>query len=282
MHFEARYVHQSAGWDGQENKVKSSSGKAKIMCFDVSPVTCFFDRHHLAGLVCNHILLRERLHYGLVSDLALALLKFAIEPRPSLKTLCHFASSARTVISGAQRLEGLPAWVRELRLASDRFEIALTEFGRKLWAERIQREGCDPLLSEMEKDAVELNPGLDKALRVIQQSKTMSNLSSDPAADSDVLQHIKSLITLDSLEIEEIKFFFPDCVEKMLSFQATVTKLALEKLDEVETHVKTGRDLIGKYRPGFRQTYPWRTFARNMFSDVQRMFSPAWHFLFAV
>ena len=185
----------------------------------------------------------------MVSDFASSLLTFSKEPEPTLKTFCNFIACLLAVFGNGHKLEGLPHWLREAKLACQRFEIEVLTYGKSQWAKTIKEKSVAALLEEISADPCELTAGLDKAFRVIQQSKVIFEITQNPSTQpEDILSNIKSLLTLESLETEEVRYFFPEQTAVIASFRAKVNDLASLRMDKVELTVKKGKNLVDKYR----------------------------------
>eukprot|EP00435_Cladocopium_sp_Y103_P028421 s4337_g7.t1 len=175
------------------------------------------------------------------SELAGAFLEYGEHAQPDLPQSCALALNLKRVLGMCQRLEGLPRWVREGRLALERFELQLTSQAKAEWKALLDSNGIDYTLKVVEGGKVgqvDLNAEMDGALAVLKQGKTLSDLSSFSLESATLVQKAKHLLTVSSLGVEQIKFFFPDVMETVSNFKAQVTKMVVEGLEQISATTK--------------------------------------------
>lgn len=199
-----------------------------------------------AGSVCSMILQQSPGHYGAMSGMGKALLEYGQHEQPTVKQMCDFEATVQKVLSDCQKLEGLPGWVKEGRLAVERFSLLLTEHAKKEWSSKIQSQGLADALGSIQKEKLTLSPDLTKCLSVLKYGKLLQELGSEPSVS--LIQDVKNLFTIESLEIEDIKFFFPEVPEKVTMFRAQATTSAMTGLKEIEDFIKEGRKLLSDFR----------------------------------
>ncbi|CAK9064045.1 unnamed protein product, partial [Durusdinium trenchii] len=120
------------------------------------------------------------------------------------------------------------------------FAIALHDYGKEEKPNlKASCGGPEKAVQAIQKDAIELGPDLDKALGVLRQAQLLQSLSSSP--DDPLPQQAKTLLTIDSLEIENIKFFFPDVIDTLTKFRAKAHENMAEGLGKVEEAIKNAQ-----------------------------------------
>lgn len=209
--------------------------------------------HALQGHLCSCLLRKDMEKNKATSELACAFLEYGEHVEPDLLQSCAMAMNLKRVLTMCQRLEGLPGWVREGRLALDRFEVQLTSQAKAEWKALLDSHGIDHTLKMVEGGKlgqVDLNVEIDGALAVLKQGKTLSELSKFDLESATLVQKARYLLTVSTLQVEAIKFFFPDVMETVSDFKAKVTKMVMEGLDQISASTKPVEKILSKYRRG--------------------------------
>ena len=207
--------------------------------------------HALQGHLCSCILRKDMEKNKAASELACAVLEYGEHAQPDLPQSCMMAVNLKRVLTICQRLEGLPGWVREGRLALERFEVQLTSQAKAEWKALLDSHGIDHALKMVEAGKlgqVDLNVELDGALAVLKQGKALSELSKFDLESATLVEKAKHLLTVATLQVEAIKFFFPDAMETVADFKAKVTKMVVEGLEQINANTKSVEKNLSKYR----------------------------------
>lgn len=180
------------------------------------------------------------------------LVKFASEPEPSLAHSFKTLWALKAVLSSCQALERHPQWIREAKLACDRLELALDIKGRQRLKELAHKSKVADALEYVQSEQILATPGFQKAVDVLKQAKMFEDLSSqfDPKTPHDTIQCVKVMLTLCTLDIECIRFFYPDMVEKVNDYTGKVEKHMEEQFGKIEAGIKDGRAQVKSYRLG--------------------------------
>lgn len=200
------------------------------------------------GLILSGVLRKDVLYNSTLSEFAIALHDYGKEEKPNLKASCAARASLHRCLAKCHKLDGLPPWVKEGKLAVERFDTQLTVQGMREFKQLVVAGGPEKAVQAIQKDAIELGPDLDKALGVLRQAQLLQSLSSSP--DDPLPQQAKTLLTIDSLEIENIKFFFPDVIDTLTKFRAKAHENMAEGLGKVEEAIKNAQTKLCKYRLG--------------------------------
>ncbi|CAK9074797.1 unnamed protein product, partial [Durusdinium trenchii] len=180
-----------------------------------------------------------------LSEFASMLLHYAVEEKPTLKDSCAARAGLQNTLALCHKLEGLPKWVKEGRLALDRFDQQLTNVGKHEWKQLLATDGPVKALQVIQDQKLELSPELDKLVGVLKQAHVLQGLVSSPT--DPLTQQAKALLTIDSLEIENIKFFFPDLMDTLSSFRSQAHENLSAGLSKIEDMLKTGKGKVSKY-----------------------------------
>ena len=180
------------------------------------------------------------------------LIAYGDHEEPSLKASCTFAAGVQLALASCERLDGLPKWVRETRLALDRFLCVLTGEVKASWKASLAVEGIDNLVSKVEAEKLTLPSALEKSFRVVKHGHWVGDinvLQTEPSAET-LLANVKLMLTIDSLEIEEIRYFFPNVPDEIRVFRNKVTDLVEADLKKIKDLVVEGQKCLAPYRPG--------------------------------
>lgn len=184
--------------------------------------------------------------------MATCLIAYGEHEEPPLKASCTFAAGVQLALSSCERLDGCPKWVRETKLALDRFETQLTVEVKASWKATIAAEGLEALISKVEAEKLTLPSYLDKSFRVVKYGQWVGDLNvlqMEPCADT-LIGNVKCMLHIDSLEIEEIRYYFPDSPDAIKVFRGKVTDLVSADLQKIKDLVIAGQKHLSPYRPG--------------------------------
>ena len=186
----------------------------------------------------------------------MTLLQYGHEADPSTKISCEVGTTLATVLAGCNLLEGLPAWVREAKLAAGRLEMSLHSHAKKEWKALVASKGIQQAVKEIEAQKLKLSPDLSKLWDVLKQGQTLQALKEkaeeiDNGNSSVFIQQVKVMLTVSSLDVASILFFFPDMEEAIQQFLSKVTQAVMDGLKKIQQFIKTGVGHMEPYRQGW-------------------------------
>ena len=190
------------------------------------------------------------------ASFATAILNFAMEKDFTLASGFQVLRSLKNAIHSTQTAETTPPWVKDAKLACERLEMLLNKNGReKLKSLANAAHGIPGALDWIQSEKIVVTPGLQESVDVLKQAKLVQDIGADfePPKKGDIkgtCQCVKTMLTLCSLQTEEIKFFFPESPDKLASFQSKVEAHMEEVFTLIAGGVRGGRGLIDKYRLG--------------------------------
>ena len=152
-------------------------------------------------------------------------------------------------------LEGLPPWVREGKLALGRLQVTLQVRAKNEWKDLVASKGIQQAVKEIEAQKLKLSAELDKLWAVLRQGQTLQTLKEKGEevinGDSNTLiSQVKIMLTISSLDVSSILFFFPDMEAAIQQFQSKVTQTVMHGLDKIQDFVVRGVDNMNPYRQG--------------------------------
>ena len=134
----------------------------------------------------------------------------------------------------------------------ERFELVVLCKGKGEWKQLVSTEGPAKALKAIQSEQIQLTPGLDASVRVISQAGLLEGLGETVSESETPDSVVKKLMTVRSLEIEEIKSFFPELMPKLEKFQAAARKWVMDYLGGVEETIRIGKGTVDKFRPLFQ------------------------------
>lgn len=224
------------------------------MFLDWTVICCIVVLSAAAGLVNVHLIqTTPRALYRAASDLSTILMDFVTTETPDLSTFFATLSSLKTVLNSCQSLEIIPRWVTDGNLACDRFTLLCDQEGKSFLKKIVLESGAAAALEKVQSMKIQATPDFQNALDVLKQGKLLDDVTQGKTAKLDeemshTCQAVKSMMTLSSLAIEDIKLFFPGVEEKLRTFQAEVEAHLEKVFVSSEKFIKKGAGLIHKYR----------------------------------
>lgn len=150
--------------------------------------------------------------------------------------------------------EAMPPWVTDAKQACQRLEMLLDKSGRdKLKALANEAHGVSGALDWIQSEKLVMTPGLQQCVDVLKQAKLLKDTGAEftvPVKEDlkGTCVCVKNMLTICSLQIEDIKFFFPDAAEHVATFQSTVEAHMEGRFVMIERWVRAGKEMITKFR----------------------------------
>lgn len=202
--------------------------------------------------MCGIILRQDVVTNMAISQLAKVLYDFGGKgSQATLHEACEFFYNLKGALAKVNKLEDLPAWAREGRLACDRFELHLHVAGRSYLKDLVSKEGIDGAAAAVEKLEIKPSPCFEKMLEVVRQGPSIKTLNLDEPLPGDiggVTKQIKNMLTMSTLPIEDVKCFFPELDKNIQQYNEKVLKNMDHVLEKVEACVRLGKAKVDKYR----------------------------------
>ena len=196
------------------------------------------------------------------SSLATLLLDFA-DGEDGVSEACRLLHSVKATLHSCQGLERVPPFFREGKLACERSELLADQFAKEHLLALLRSGGAKSALDFVQTQKIQPSPGLQMSIDVLKQGQLLEELTAlvenyEPTAQDDkdfsrITQAIKSMLTVSSLSIEDVKHFYPDVPEKIQKFQAFVEKDMTQLFQSAMACIKKGSTLVEKYRLGQEQ-----------------------------
>ena len=149
-----------------------------------------FILHTRSGMACSKVLQKDPAYHAALAGVAKTFLMHGQYEQPSLQQACSFASDMQKELLSCQKLEGLPRWVRESRLAMERFTMSVTLHAKEMWKEMISSSGVEHTISKIEEDKLDMPPELGKCFSVLKQGKLISELKEEPG--DSMIQNVRT------------------------------------------------------------------------------------------
>lgn len=211
---------------------------------------------NLAGLIFSNVLREgdDGQTGRAFANFAESVLTFAMEDEPTLALGFQNLRSLKNAIHATQTLEAIPPWVTDAKQACQRLEMLLDKSGRdKLKALANEAHGVSGALDWIQSEKLVMTPGLQQCVDVLKQAKLLKDTGAEftvPVKEDlkGTCVCVKNMLTICSLQIEDIKFFFPDAAEHVATFQSTVEAHMEERFVMIERWVRAGKEMITKFR----------------------------------
>lgn len=190
------------------------------------------------------------------ANFSTAVLNFAMEQECTLASGFQVLRSLKNAIHSTQTSESTPPWVKDAKLACERLEMLLNKQGRdQLKALANGAHGVAGALDWIQSEKIVVTPGMQESVDVLKQAKLVRDIATDFQAPNKgdtkgTCQCVKTMLTICSLQTEEIKFFFPESPDKLSNFQSKVEAHMEEVFTLIAGNVRSGRGMIDKYRLG--------------------------------
>lgn len=164
-------------------------------------------------------------------------------------TLLH---TLKTILGGCQGLPSVPAFHGELLLAINRLESIANVKAKSMLQKEVLEKGATAALEKVQKEGIKPSPVLQASIDVLKQGKLLEEVKdvdiTDDVTWAEMNECVRNMLTVSSLAVEEIKFFYPNCMDRIKSFTFKVEVCVNRMFEKVEHHLKTGKAIIGKYR----------------------------------
>lgn len=189
------------------------------------------------------------------AELAQLLSNFSVSDDSGVTHAFQTLSGFKTVLNSCKTLESFPSWLKEAKLACDRLEVLVDIKGKEWLSGLVKGNSPAHALDKVQELKVDATPAFQGSLDVLKQAGLLEELMKKdtpmPNKDlSDTSQHVKTMLTIASLAIEDIKLFFPDVPNKVADFQSVVEKHMDAVFSDIKSLVKSGSDVIHRFRPG--------------------------------
>eukprot|EP00913_Durusdinium_trenchii_P002667 g2468.t1 len=176
------------------------------------------------------------------------------EARKTAETL---EASATTISDQVDTFKILRTAVEKIcKLACERFELLADQFAKEHLLALLRSGGAKSALDFVQTQKIQPSPGLQMSIDVLKQGQLLEELTAlvenyEPTAQDDkdfsrITQAIKSMLTVSSLSIEDVKHFYPDVPEKIQKFQAFVEKDMTQLFQSAMACIKKGSTLVEK------------------------------------